>query len=273
MRSRPALTASAGAACLLLGLVLTLLVVPAAPAKTVKHAAVITHVTVTAGKPSEFLFTLSKRSFPVGTVVFKVTNRGKVPHTFELCTSPSANSKANHCKGKVTTSLAPGHSQSLTVKLTKKGKYEFLCTVPGHAQLGMKGLVGVAVAAPPVPKPVATSSTTSGTTTPPPTTTTTAGTTAKPCTSPQTTTFTANMFDFGFSGVPASAPCGTLVVTEVNTGQADHNIDFNGQAGGVISPGQNQTFKVNLTPGSYSYICDVPGHDGLGMHGQITITG
>ncbi|MBV8394764.1 MAG: hypothetical protein JO064_00710, partial [Actinobacteria bacterium] len=208
------------------------------------------------------------------TVVFKVTNRGKVPHTFEVCTSVTTSVKANACKGKVTTSLKPGHSQSLTVKFTKKGKYEFLCTVPGHAQLGMKGLIGVGVAAPPAPKPT-TTVVTSTTTTTATTTTTTATTTtaAKPCTNPQTTTFTANMFDFGFSGVPASAPCGTLVVTETNTGQADHNIDFNGQAGGIISPGQSQTFKVNLTPGSYSYICDVPGHDGLGMHGQITITG
>ncbi|MBV8599507.1 MAG: hypothetical protein JO017_11855 [Actinobacteria bacterium] len=81
------------------------------------------------------------------------------------------------------------------------------------------------------------------------------------------------MIDFGFTGVPASAPCGTLVVTEVNNGQADHNIDFNGQAGGIIGPGESQTFKVNLTPGNYTYICDVPGHDDLGMHGQIQITG
>jgi uncharacterized cupredoxin-like copper-binding protein len=80
------------------------------------------------------------------------------------------------------------------------------------------------------------------------------------------------MFDFGFSGVPASAPCGTLNVTEVNNGQADHNVDFNGQAGAIIGPGMQATFKVNLTPGSYSFICDVPGHDGLGMHGQIAIT-
>jgi nitrite reductase (NO-forming) len=243
--------------------------VPAAPGKTTRHA-VSASILVTAGKPSEFSFTLSKRTVAVGTVIFKVTNLGKVPHSFEVCSSATTSLKANSCKGKVTAMLKPGRSQTLTVIFRKAGKYEYLCTVPGHAQLGMKGLLGIGVAAPPPPKTTTVVSTSTTTTT---TTTGTTTTTAKGCANPQTTSFSVSMFDFGFSGVPASAPCGTLNVTEVNNGQADHNIDINGQAGGIISPGQSQTFKVNLTPGSYSYICDVPGHDGLGMHGQITITG
>jgi len=32
------------------------------------------------------------------------------------------------------------------VKLTKSGKYEYLCAVPGHAAAGMKGLIGIGVA-------------------------------------------------------------------------------------------------------------------------------
>jgi nitrite reductase (NO-forming) len=269
-RSRLALSLSAGTAFLCAGLIAALYLVPAAPGKPTRHAAAVPTVVVTAGKPSEFAFTLSKRTIPAGTVKFMVTNKGKVPHTFEVCTGVTTSSKANTCAGKVTGTLKPGRSQTITVVALKKGKHEYLCTVPGHAQLGMKGLIGVGVAAPPAPKVTTVVSTTTATTT----TTTTATTTTKTtCANPQTTNITANMFDFGFSGVPASAPCGVLNVTEVNTGQADHNIDFNGQAGGIISPGQSQTFKVNLTPGSYSYICDVPGHDGLGMHGQITITG
>jgi nitrite reductase (NO-forming) len=264
-RSRLALSVSAGAACLLAGLAAALFLVPAAPGKTTRHA-VSAIVIVTTGKPSEFSFTLSKRTAAVGTVIFKVTNRGKVPHSFEVCSSATTSLTANSCKGKVTAMLKPGQSQTLTVIFRKAGKYEYLCTVPGHAQLGMKGLIGVGVAAPPPPKTTTVASTSTSTST-------STTTTAKSCASPQTTSFTVSMFDFGFSGVPASAPCGTLNVTEVNNGQADHNIDFNGQAGGIISPVQSQTFKVNLTPGSYSYICDVPGHDGLGMHGQISITG
>jgi len=274
-RTRLAVSFSAGAACLLAGVISALLLVPAAPGKPTRHAVVTPTILVTAGKPSEFAFTLSKRTMPAGNVKFKVTNKGKVPHTFEVCTGVTTSSKANACKGKVTTTLAPGHSQTITVFALKKGKHEFLCTVPGHAALGMKGLIGVGVAAPPAPKVTTTVVRTSTTTATSTTTTTTTGTTtaAKGCASPQNSTITVSMFDFGFSGVPGSIPCGTITVTEVNNGQADHNVDFNGQAGCIISPGQSQTFKVNLTPGSYSYICDVPGHDGLGMHGQVTVTG
>ena len=37
----------------------------------------------------------------------------------------------------------PGTSHSLTVTFTKVGKYEYLCTVPGHAAAGMRGLLTV----------------------------------------------------------------------------------------------------------------------------------
>jgi nitrite reductase (NO-forming) len=249
-----------------------------AAGQTAKHAtAKVTVITVTAGKPTELGFKLSKLSnLPAGTFTFKVTNAGAVGHIFKICTTPTMSSKANSCVGKATKLLNKGQSQSLTVVLTKSGKYEFLCPVPGHAGAGMKGLLGIGVAVTPTASVAGSTSSSSpgSSNTSPSSTGSSSGTTAataSTCANPQTTTFSVSMFDFGFSGVPASAPCGTLIVTEVNNGQADHNIDINGQAGGIISPGQSQTFKVNLTPGSYSYICDVPGHDGLGMHGQITI--
>jgi hypothetical protein len=72
----------------------------------------------------------------------------------------------------------------LTVKLSKKGLYEYLCSVPGHALAGMKGVVGVGVVAKaPLPKTTVAVTTTPATTTttttaPPPPTTTVATTTA-----------------------------------------------------------------------------------------------
>src|SRR4051812_3018696 len=90
--------------CLAAGLVTALFLVPAAPGKTTApstHRIVKTTITVTMGKPSEFAFKLSKRSAPAGTVVLKVVNRGKVPHTFEICSSSKGTIKANACKGKV----------------------------------------------------------------------------------------------------------------------------------------------------------------------------
>jgi uncharacterized cupredoxin-like copper-binding protein len=85
-----------------------------------------TTVTVTAGKPSEFRFTLSKKAAVHGTVTFKVTNKGSLPHDFKI-------------SGHKTKLLSPGQSQSLKITFAKKGSYPYLCTVTGHAAAGMKG--------------------------------------------------------------------------------------------------------------------------------------
>ncbi len=93
---------------------------PFAAART--HSAQSTTITV---KASEFKFVLSKKSAAHGTVVFKVTNRGHVPHDFKI-------------GGKKTPLVMPGKSATLRVKLAK-GSYKYVCTVPGHAAAGMKG--------------------------------------------------------------------------------------------------------------------------------------
>jgi uncharacterized cupredoxin-like copper-binding protein len=91
--------------------------------------AATTHVTVTAGKPSEMRFTLSRSSVKAGTVVFKIVDKGKLAHDFSI---------AGHTAKKV----RPGKTTTLTVKL-KKGTYTYKCTVPGHAAAGMKGKLKV----------------------------------------------------------------------------------------------------------------------------------
>jgi uncharacterized cupredoxin-like copper-binding protein/cytochrome c551/c552 len=112
-------------------------------------------ITVTA---SEFKFVLSKKTVPAGsTVVFTVVNKGKLPHDFKIA-------------GKKTKSLAPGKKATLTVKFPKKkAAVAFVCTLPGHAQAGMKGKLGVGVAAP-KPTPTTPAPTTPTPTTPTPTT-------------------------------------------------------------------------------------------------------
>ena len=62
-----------------------------------------TVVTVTAGKPSELAFKLSKLSnIPAGPVTFKITNKGALAHDFKICTKAVTSDKANSCTGKVT---------------------------------------------------------------------------------------------------------------------------------------------------------------------------
>lgn len=123
-------------------LALAALVLVAVPTALAKPARTTATVTVTAGKPSEFGFRLSTKTTPHGSITFKVTNGGAVPHDFKLCTKPTT-TKADTCTGKVTKQIVPGSSATLTVAITKAGSYEYLCTVPGHATAGMKGLLKV----------------------------------------------------------------------------------------------------------------------------------
>ena len=72
-----------------------------------------------------FRFTLSRTSAPHGKVSFAVTNKGRLKHDFAIA-------------GKKTKMLGHNQTAMLTVTLTK-GKHQYKCTVPGHAQAGMKG--------------------------------------------------------------------------------------------------------------------------------------
>jgi uncharacterized cupredoxin-like copper-binding protein len=89
-----------------------------------------TTVAVTAGKPSEFKYTLSKKTIVKGLTTFKVTNKGTINHNFKIA-------------GKKTVLLKAGKATTLKVTFTKAGKFPYLCTVSGHAAAGMKGTLAV----------------------------------------------------------------------------------------------------------------------------------
>jgi uncharacterized cupredoxin-like copper-binding protein len=101
-----------------------------------------TTVKVTISSPNEFAFKLSTKSVKRGSVTFKFTNGGALPHDFKLCSSNKGGT-ANACAGKVTPLISGGATGTLTVNIAKPGKYEYMCTVPGHAASGMKGLLTV----------------------------------------------------------------------------------------------------------------------------------
>ena len=73
---------------------------------------------------TDFKFTIVPVQLKAGRQTFTVVNRGEATHDFKIGT-------------KKTRILNPGERQTITVVL-KKGRYVVLCTVPGHAQLGMK---------------------------------------------------------------------------------------------------------------------------------------
>ena len=78
-------------------------------------------------KGGEFFFRLSTKSLAKpGKAAFTFTNIGHVAHDFSIL-------------GKTTPLIQPGQTTKLAVTFTKAGSYPYLCTVPGHAEAGMKG--------------------------------------------------------------------------------------------------------------------------------------
>jgi uncharacterized cupredoxin-like copper-binding protein len=112
-------------------------------AKATKSAKLITTITVIAGKPTEFHFKLSKSTAKRGIIVFKMTNSGQLPHDFKFCSKKTSTAAANTCTGRSTPTISPGQTTTLRVTVLLAGTYEYLCTVPGHAAGGMKGLFKV----------------------------------------------------------------------------------------------------------------------------------
>jgi uncharacterized cupredoxin-like copper-binding protein len=156
----------------------------------------------------------------------------------------------------------------LKVVFKKKGKFGYLCTVKGHAAVGMKGTFGVGVTPPRV--------TTTQTTTTATTTTATTTTTPVTCTSP-TSTVNVSMVEYAFivNGVRngGSVPAGCIQFNIKNDGQVVHNFNIVGvKAGALLSNGASETWNVQLTPGTKNFTCDVPFHDSFGMAGQLTVT-
>jgi uncharacterized cupredoxin-like copper-binding protein len=79
----------------------------------------------------EFSFHLSKTSIPKpATVIFSFHNAGTMAHNFNI-------------GGKKTPLIGPGKTARLTVTFHKKGRFNYRCTVPGHAEAGMKGVFTV----------------------------------------------------------------------------------------------------------------------------------
>jgi glucose/arabinose dehydrogenase len=130
---------------LLLAPVLTAGVSPAGarPAHS-RRAAIVATVRVTA---REFSFALSRKTVPVGTVRFVVTNAGAIGHDFVIV-------------GRRTRVLGHAQRATLLVRFPRGGSYGYRCSVPGHAAVGMKGVLVVGKrhksgAAPPVKPPPA----------------------------------------------------------------------------------------------------------------------
>jgi len=95
----------------------------------------------------DYAFRLSRQSVPADKVRLVFANTGSVLHDWVVPGQKGLHSRR----------LPPGAHQTLVVAL-KKGVLHFLCDIPGHAKLGMKGVLAVGGAkltggGPPPPPP------------------------------------------------------------------------------------------------------------------------
>ncbi len=91
-----------------------------------------------------------------GTVTFRVTNDGQTTHALEV--------EGNGVEEK-TDSIQAGDSKSLTIQLSKPGRYEFYCPIDGHRGKGMEGELRVGGSSGTGTTPTPGATTESGTTT------------------------------------------------------------------------------------------------------------
>jgi nitrite reductase (NO-forming) len=210
-------------------------------------------------------------------IEFVVTNNGKSFHAFgvteavegfEGIISGTEIASAN-------SPLKPGQSGKSSFVASKEGTFYYICTVPGHREMGMVGkiIVGPAGEAPKAAAPTGVSH-----------------------------NFDLNFVEssdfkqLAFNALPGTEGNNpeikvksgdTVTIKSSNTGISFHSfgivsdaddpnsIVFNSAIGSMnnpIKPGETKevTFTAGA-PGSYHYICTVPGHAALGMKGNFIV--
>jgi uncharacterized cupredoxin-like copper-binding protein len=185
-----------------------------------------------------------------GKYTFKVSNVGKIQHDLAV--------EGGGIKETKTPLIDAGKENNLTVDL-KPGKYTFLCTVPGHEQLGMKVAVTVAGGAKaPAAKPKKK----------------TASTAPKPAPA-SAVKVTEKEFSIALAG-GNDLKAGKYTFQVDNAGQIQHDLAVEGDGikekkTALIDGGKQANLAVDLKPGKYTFYCTVPGHEAAGMKQTVTV--
>jgi len=83
-----------------------------------------------------------------------------------------------------------------------------------------------------------------------------------------------DMVDIAFNPTEMTIPANTdVTINLVNNGAATHNfnVESEGIHSGDYAGGQTGTVDINLPPGEYEYICNIPGHKEAGMVGKLIV--
>jgi uncharacterized cupredoxin-like copper-binding protein len=180
----------------------------------------------------EYAFTLSTRSAPVGTVVFRITNDGRAPHNFSIA-------------GRSTRDLAPGRSTKLSVTFATAGPEPYLCTLPGHAENGMQGTFTIRGPSR-TGKPTAILNATE----------------KEWKITLRTSTGTK----------ATSVRHGVIRFRVKNVGVLPHNFVIAKHQTVLVTRGKRAVLDVTLKHGRYRYFCSIAGHAAKGMNGVLVVT-
>ena len=79
--------------------------------------------------------------------------------------------------------------------------------------------------------------------------------------------------DFAFAFDTSAVPAGTVTFAITNQGPSPHNLAFTSinKVSETINAGQTTKFTVDFQAGTYPFICNIPGHEQLGMKGTLTV--
>ena len=216
------------------------------------------------------------------SIVFHVTNKGKSFHAFAVTASATGPGPAidGTTVGTADNPMKPGTSGQVTFVPSAAGTYYYICAVPGHRELGMEGKIIVAAGS-------------GGSATP-------SGAEVKP--TGDKAEFTVNFVmsadfkQYAFNALPGqpgtnpdiTVKSGDTVTIHVkNDSKSYHafgvvtdpndpsDVLWNSAFGtpdNPLKPGQtgDVTFVAGA-PGTYHYICTVPGHAALGMDAKFIV--
>ncbi len=77
--------------------------------------------------------------------------------------------------------------------------------------------------------------------------------------------------DFAIMLDNSTVSAGTVTFNIKNAGPSPHNFMIGGKMSETIEMGKTTTLKVDLKAGPQKYICNIAGHEQLGMVGTLTV--